>query len=666
MITSLNSTDESLCSIETPSIDECPPLSAKEEQACFLLNLLALQAEERLTINHDGNPPERLVQTIRRATQEINVILEDSEYKSSKNKLDIAFENSQVDCYLSGKHFTKEGLIQLYSLGDFDVGEVLERAGRPPKENERWLLELAQKHRRTFFGGIHGGLEKTVSRILEKLSTSATDPTIRAEASETLNNFDGTDSWTGLSDAEVGGSFKGAILQGLVMGGCMGLISETVGTGASLAIRNRMVFAGTARAVMLGTTRWGRYGAEAVGILASSAIDTPLNHYLFDDPDTELTWGDLAANLLPMGGFRMIGHGHTEILQRFKPRSLLAALLILDRFLLENAWTISTSLFSEGMTWIPTNDQSLQERVATIPVQVAGWYLGNRVGKSLFGKILPHSSGRGLSLTTEDIELAHKKGQRDFSNMDLSNMDLSHLDLKEANLRGTHLPEDVNKLPQYWNGAQLDETHVSTLSNLSGANLSSLDLKWVNLENKNFQGANLTGTNLTRAWLKGANLSHSILDNADLSHADLKGANLTGASCKSTTFHEYDLKLLDMTNLDLSNALILGMQDKNPSTEEPISGSPMEFIFPLGGDDEIFTWPDGPSDGLSQAEWEALINRKDTVSFNKTAPLKNTTPENLSTTSTEKRLDALERNKTDRNPTKQLFPQRNPSLVTLQ
>ena len=87
------------------------------------------------------------------------------------------------------------------------------------------------------------------------------------------------------------------------------------------------------------------------------------------------------------------------------------------------------------------------------------------------------------------------------------------------------------------------EQAVSTVANLSGANLSGAylscaNLHGANLSYANLHGANLSYANLSGAYLFGANLSVTDLHGANLSGANLlgaylSGANLLGASIKS-------------------------------------------------------------------------------------------------------------------------------------
>jgi Pentapeptide repeats (8 copies) len=106
---------------------------------------------------------------------------------------------------------------------------------------------------------------------------------------------------------------------------------------------------------------------------------------------------------------------------------------------------------------------------------------------------------------------------------DLTGADLAHSHLDGANLSGANAPQ-----------ARLDHADL-TAARLSGGDFCRASLRFVNLSGADLEAANLAGSELvhgrlSRANLSGANLSKARLDHADFDGADLTNANLSGAS----------------------------------------------------------------------------------------------------------------------------------------
>jgi len=114
----------------------------------------------------------------------------------------------------------------------------------------------------------------------------------------------------------------------------------------------------------------------------------------------------------------------------------------------------------------------------------------------------------------------------------------SGVDLQGAHLRGAQLQ-----------GACLGGADLAN-ADLVGADLEKADLSCANLT-----GANLAGSVLSRANLRGANLTEAELCRADLRHADLRES-----CCPRAGFRGADLWEAVISNLDLSQAFVDGIE----------------------------------------------------------------------------------------------------------
>ena len=178
--------------------------------------------------------------------------------------------------------------------------------------------------------------------------------------------------------------------------------------------------------------------------------------------------------------------------------------------------------------------------------------------------------------TGQDVVLAYKTGQRDFSGWNLQQANLKGANLKGANLRGAYLIE-ANLTKANLTGASLQEAFLFKANlqgaNFKGANLQRADLWWANLTKANFTkanlkktkflSANLTGAKLKEAELKeavffGANLKEAYLHKTNLKKADLRATNLTGAILTKANLYKAKLKLAKLQGADLSEANLKG------------------------------------------------------------------------------------------------------------
>jgi uncharacterized protein YjbI with pentapeptide repeats len=91
---------------------------------------------------------------------------------------------------------------------------------------------------------------------------------------------------------------------------------------------------------------------------------------------------------------------------------------------------------------------------------------------------------------------------------------------------------------------------------LSGANLTQIRCVGANLEGANLSGANLKGAILSGAKLQGANLKGADLTGAELAHTKFSDADLTGAKLHEALLSLTNLTSANMTNVDLTNAVI--------------------------------------------------------------------------------------------------------------
>jgi hypothetical protein len=103
----------------------------------------------------------------------------------------------------------------------------------------------------------------------------------------------------------------------------------------------------------------------------------------------------------------------------------------------------------------------------------------------------------------------------------------------------------------------LAERNVSTIGDLTGADLFAAPLKGADLSNANLSRADLSNANLSGANLLGANLSGADLSNANLSRADLSNANLSGANLLGANLSGANLSGANLSGANLTGANLL-------------------------------------------------------------------------------------------------------------
>lgn len=173
-------------------------------------------------------------------------------------------------------------------------------------------------------------------------------------------------------------------------------------------------------------------------------------------------------------------------------------------------------------------------------------------------------NNRSISPDLVDAYLseAHLSSETNLGGADLHEANLSGADLRKVNLREGYLRE-ANLRAAQLGGANL------TGANLRGANLRGANLLGANLRGATLTGANLTDANLSGSNLRGANLTAAILVHTRLDRSDLTGASIFGISAWNVSMEGTVQKSL----------IIQGSENDSPLTVDDLEVA--QFIYLL-------------------------------------------------------------------------------------
>ena len=166
----------------------------------------------------------------------------------------------------------------------------------------------------------------------------------------------------------------------------------------------------------------------------------------------------------------------------------------------------------------------------------------------LVGLAIPLGLGFAPSARAENLEHLRRLRQVgqclrcDLTNANLMGTNLSFNDLREADLRGADLRGAVLE------GAMLDNAQ------LAGVKLDGATLDRTSFAEVDFSGSDLRLVVLTNADLSRANFSRTNLSGVDLSDTDLERANLSNANLQGAILDDSDLRGANLSNANLQGA----------------------------------------------------------------------------------------------------------------
>lgn len=141
----------------------------------------------------------------------------------------------------------------------------------------------------------------------------------------------------------------------------------------------------------------------------------------------------------------------------------------------------------------------------------------------------------------------HPEIEPDLSLSSLHGLDLHEADLSKANLCEADLSDAILK------EAILEKANLRQ-ANLQHAQLHIANLNWANLSEADLRQADLFIALMSHTNFQQANLSEAILVGSHSFEAVYTDANFTGAILKESYFYSSDMRKVDLSRLDLSEA----------------------------------------------------------------------------------------------------------------
>ncbi|MEZ6183835.1 MAG: pentapeptide repeat-containing protein [Planctomycetota bacterium] len=174
---------------------------------------------------------------------------------------------------------------------------------------------------------------------------------------------------------------------------------------------------------------------------------------------------------------------------------------------------------------------------------------GREARQQVVDDLRHHQGAHLLEIVEEFRRRGVPPGRVDLRGIDLRGEDLAAAGLAHADLTG----------------AQLD-----------GCNLDRADLREATLTNASLSGAFLRSAKLSRCDLRGADLREAHLREADLGEAKLDDALLDGANFRRTVIAGVDMRKVDRSRVDLSQAFHRRPQRETRSSRrwEPVGRPP--------------------------------------------------------------------------------------------